>query len=114
MADQKLSARSITILTVGAYMHIIVPDGIGGYISYRIAFSEIITQSADYIRRAGKDIVVSAGEHTITYDSTFTIDCALNIIDKNGIGIGEVSRTADGFTYNSLGAGVIDYLAIRI
>jgi hypothetical protein len=112
--DQKLSARSITIITVGAYMHLIIPDGIGGYISQRIAFSEILTQAADYIRRAGIDITVTAGEHTITYDSTFTADCALNIIDKNGIGISEVSRNADGFTYNALGAGVIDYIAIRI
>ena len=63
--------------------------------------------------RSANDVAVTSGEHTITFSSPLpTSDYSLNIIDKNGIGISYVSQDENGFTYDSLGNGVINYIAI--
>ena len=53
--DTKLSERTVTTTTSGSFFHIIIPDGSGGWLSFRIAFSTIAAlfmQSGTYDPRS--------------------------------------------------------------
>lgn len=49
MPDSKLSSKTTTATTTGAFCYIIVPDGLGGYTSYRITPANLIKAATDAI-----------------------------------------------------------------
>jgi len=96
MADQTLSARSITTTTTGSYIHIIIPDGGSptGYTSYRISFTSFnaylqaqITANAVVGADNASDIVdlqnINFREQQKDQTSNFTIVIAANSTIRN-------------------------------
>jgi hypothetical protein len=45
----KLSAKPITTVPTGGYVHIITPDGFGGWVSYRISHSNFLSSISSAI-----------------------------------------------------------------
>lgn len=43
MADQKLSEKNQTATVAGTFIHVIVPDGSGGWLSRRIAYNDFLS-----------------------------------------------------------------------
>lgn len=66
MADQKLSARTITTVTEGGYVHIIIPSGSpSGFSSYRIAIPELIGQTKTKYAAQAADFTVDLDADTL-------------------------------------------------
>jgi hypothetical protein len=66
-----------------------------------------------FIRSAG-NVAVVAGSQDIIFSSDFgTTDYSLTVFDINGIGVGVTAQASDKFTIDSLGSGVINYIAIK-
>ena len=66
--------------------------------------------------RAANDVAITAGIHTITYTDPFLdTDYTLIIQDNDGVGVEIVdgSETVNGFDYEALGAGTINYIVIK-
>jgi len=79
-----------------------------------ILVSKFLTQIANYLVRSAGNVAVTAGSQDITFSSTFgTTNYSLQVYDINGVGIGVTAQAADKFTIDSLGTGVINYIAIK-
>jgi len=59
------------------------------------------------------NIPVYEGDNTIEFSSDLpSANYSLSIIDFMGLGVQEVSKNEHGFTVNSLGNGLFNYIAI--
>ena len=67
-----------------------------------------------YIMRASGNVAVTTGSNNITFSSTFgTTNYSVIVYDITGIGVEITSKSATGFTLESLGNGNINYIAIK-
>jgi len=119
---QKVSERSTTTTTTGAYFHIIIPDGLGGYLSRKIAYSVLEaaitgTGTTDNIRAKGS-IAATAGEQTITFEvggeasPLASADYSLLVwSDVEGM-VTPTAQDENGFTVDLIDACNLSYQAI--
>lgn len=78
-----------------------------------ILVSAFLAQIGKYLIRSEGNVTVNPGSQDITFSSDFgTTDYSLQIFDINGIGIGVTAQASDKFTIESLGTGVLNYIAI--
>lgn len=83
MPDKKLSANTTTTTTTGGYCYIILPDGVGGWVSHKITIANLIKTATDAITA----LTTQVGGFTLTkYENKstgFSITLAANtFIDK--------------------------------
>jgi len=97
--DTKLSAIGITTDITGGYFHIILPDGLGNFISYRIAFSTIagyFMQSSTYDpTNVASDVFDSLNIRYDNTDSGLTEETVKEAIDELAGLIEEISTVFD-------------------
>jgi hypothetical protein len=72
MADSKLSLRTETTTTNGGFVHIVLPDGVGGYDSYKISYTNFVKSLQDQIDALG-NALVRHSETGKTTDFTFEV-----------------------------------------
>jgi len=78
-----------------------------------ILVSDFLAQIGKFFIRSDGNVAVIPGSQDITFSSDFgTTDYSLQVFDINGIGIGVTAQASDKFTIDSLGTGVLNYIAI--
>ncbi len=103
--DTDVNDFSLTSDPTGKSIYMVTAVG-----DFRIPYDDLIKA---FLRSNGS-VPVGIGVTVINFSSSFPAgtNYSLQIYDADGIGVGLASKTDNGFTVESLGAGNIGYIAI--
>ena len=106
MADVDVNDFDLTDDPEDKTLYIVTETG-----DFKIPFNDFLGS----VIKSNGNVSVGVGTNIINFTKPFKVGTTYSLIiyDFNGLGIQEITRTILGFEIESLGAGIIGYVAIK-